>query len=595
MKEKSIIRLISIFMCLSLPIFASGQAYIRINQVGYLPGESKLATVFSDKKVQAKFSLVDAGNQQEVFNGRLTRVDAGWGNFDYYYLADFSGFTTPGSYQLKINTTADTSYHFTIGEDAYTGYTEDLLGFMRQQRCGYNPFFDEVCHQHDGRTMYGNLPDSTYVDASGGWHDAGDQLKYLITSSFATGFMLLSYELEPGKFDDLTDDLGRTGPNGVPDILDEARWGLDWIHKLYAYPEVLIHQVADDRDHRGWKWPWQDPSDYGWGSNSYRVAYVATGKPQGLGQYKSEATGLANIAGRSAAALALGYRVFREIDSAYADRCLKKAIDLYAYAKENEGFQQGNSYGARYRYYEDTWADDMEWAAAELYKCTGKKSFLDDGIHYAKKINVTSWMEMDTASHYQMYPFINIGHFALYPSVDEDMKKELAGYYVSGIKNCKTRADTNPFGIGVPFLWCSNNLVTALVTQILLYERMTGDQTYHQTMLSHRDWLFGKNPWGTSMFMNIPRYGEYPVDVHTSTWAMTGKEVPGGLIDGPLFRTIHEFMQSITLTDEDEFRIFQNNHVVYHDDIGDYATNEPTMDGTAGALLLIAAFSDDIE
>ena len=69
----------------------------------------------------------------------------------------------------------------------------------------------------------------------------------------------------------------------------------------------------------------------------------------------------------------------------------------------------------------------------------------------------------------------------------------------------------------MPFIWCSNNLTTALVTQILLYERMTGDLQYHDHLLAQRDWLFGRNPWGTTMFTGIPRDGEYPEDVHTST------------------------------------------------------------------------------
>ena len=79
---------------------------------------------------------------------------------------------------------------------------------MRQQRCGYNPFLDMVCHQRDGRSFYAPFPDETFVDASGGWHDAGDQLKYLITASNATARMMLAYELEKDKFADLVDDYG---------------------------------------------------------------------------------------------------------------------------------------------------------------------------------------------------------------------------------------------------------------------------------------------------------------------------------------------------------------------------------------------------
>jgi hypothetical protein len=380
--------------------------------------------------------------------------------------------------------------------------------------------------------------------------------------------------------------------NGIPDVLDEAKWGLDWLHKMHPGPNQLVHQVADDRDHRGWKMPDQDNSDYGWGQNGYRPAYFATGRPQGLADYQSEATGIANLAGRFAAAMAMAYRVWAAEggDSAFARKSLQAGREVYAMGKRKEGYQQGNSYGAPYRYSERTWADDMEWGAAELYKATGEPTYLQDAIRYARMAGPTSWMQRDTAEHYEYYPFVNVGHFALHPLVDAAFQDTLAGYYRDGIERTTERGRRNPYGIGVPFIWCSNNLTTALITQILLYERMTSDTQYHDFMLRQRDWLLGRNPWGTSMFTGIPRDGERPVDVHTSVWALTKREVPGGLVDGPVLRSIYSNLLGITLYDPDEFAEFQNDYVVYHDDIGDYSTNEPTMDGTAGAILWMAWF-----
>ncbi|NIN50789.1 MAG: glycoside hydrolase family 9, partial [Gemmatimonadales bacterium] len=71
------------------------------------------------------------------------------------------------------------------------------------------------------------------------------------------------------------------------------------------------------------------------------------------------------------------------------------------------------------------------------------------------------------------------------------------------------------------------------------------------------------NPWGTSMFTGIPRDGERPEDVHTSVWALTKREVPGGLVDGPVLRSIYVSLLGITLHEPDEFAEFQNHHVVY--------------------------------
>ena len=566
------------------------QVHIRVNQLGYLPRDHKTAIVFSRAPVGERFNLVSREHGNTVLTPELRPVDApGWAPFAYHYTLDFSRVQDPGTYYIEAAESGFRTPAFQISGFAYGERQEELLGFMRQQRCGYNPFLKRVCHQKDGRSFYGPMPDSTFVDVSGGWHDAGDQLKYLITGSYATAHMLMAFELYPVKFSDRVNDLGEPEANGIPDVLDEARWGLDWIHKLHPQPDRLVHQVADDRDHVGWKMPHQDPSDYGWGENSYRAAYFATGRPQGLNTYKSEATGMANLAGRSAAAMAMAARIWKEElgDPAYGHKCLEAAISLYRLGKENEGFQQGNSYGAPYRYGEETWADDMEWGAAELFKTTGDSVYLDEATRYARLAGTVSWMPHDTAAHYQYYPFINPGHFVLHGLVDSGLQDTLAGYYRSGIEECVERASRNPYGIGVPFIWCSNNLLTGLITQVILYEKMTGENRYSEFLLEQRDWLFGRNPWGTSMFTGIPEGGEYPVDVHTSIWALTGEEVAGGLVDGPVYGTIYRSLKGLVLTRPDEFATVQNDFVVYHDDMGDYSTNEPTMDGTAGAILMM--------
>jgi hypothetical protein len=310
-------------------------------------------------------------------------------------------------------------------------------------------------------------------------------------------------------------------------------------------------------------------------------------------RYQSEATGVSNLAGRSAAAMALAARTWKEDlnDTLFAARCLEAARTLYQLGKEKEGYQQGNSYGAPYRYGEVTWADDMEWGAAELYKSTGEAAYLEDAIRFARMASNNSWMPLDTAEHYRYYPFINLGHFALYGAVEGPFRDTLAAYYREGIEQCLARGRGNPYGIGVPFIWCSNNLLTSLIAQVILYERMTGDTRYSRFLVEQRDWLFGRNPWGTSMFTGIPEGGETPEDVHTSLRALLGMKVAGGLVDGPVYGTIYRSLLGLGLNDPDEFAPVQNPFVVYHDDIGDYSTNEPTMDGTAGALLMMAHFA----
>ena len=571
---------------------AAGEIYLRANQLGYRPSDVKSVVVFGAEEITNTFEVLEADTELVVFTGQpVALTNGGWGRFNHHSQLDFTGAKTPGRYMLKLGEYR--SRPFNIGGEVYRELPDELLEFMREQRCGYNPFLDTVCHRFDGRTAYGPMTNGTYVAVTGGWHDAGDQLKYLLTSGNATAQMLLAYQLQPRAFEDRFDASGRRGTNGLPDILDEARWGLEWMLKLHPAPGVLIDQVGDDRDHAGFHLPQNDAADYGWGPSSYRVAYVADGKPQGLKQYQSESTGVANLAGRYAAAMALAYQIWKDDPrlGPFANCCLQAGIEVYQMGREKEGVQQGNSYGAPYRYAETTWADDMEWGAAELFRATHERQYLNDARRYAGIIQAETWMGREQTGHYQYYPFVNLGHYALWNIADRKLKKQLAAYYRQGIEACLAMGRKNPYGIGVPFIWCSNNLTVALATQIMLYEKMTGDLRYHAFLGEQRDWLLGRNPWGTTMFTGIPDGGVYPRDVHLPVVKITGRPVRGGLVDGPVYERVFNSLRGVTVTEPDPLADFQDARAVYHDDVRDYSTNEPTMDGTASAILLWALCS----
>jgi hypothetical protein len=120
---------------------------------------------------------------------------------------------------------------------------------------------------------------------------------------------------------------------------------------------------------------------------------------------------------------------------------------------------------------------------------------------------------------------------------------------------------------------------------------MTGDTSYRTFTAAQLDWLFGRNPWGTSMFTGIPENGIFPRDPHLPTTNLTGRAVRGGLVDGPVAETIFKSLKGVALSRPDPFAAFQCATAVYHDDMADYSSNEPTMDGTASAILLLALFA----
>jgi len=206
---------------------------------------------------------------------------------------------------------------------------------------------------------------------------------------------------------------------------------------------------------------------------------------------------------------------------------------------------------------------------------------------------VTPWMGADTARHYQWYPWHNNGHYEVWraPGATAETKREVAEFYRRGLEAVARRAD-NGFRIGVPFIWCSNNLMASFAIQALLYRRMTGDARFRELEAAALDWLFGTNPWGVSMIVNLPHDGVWARHPHTEVAHQFGPESQtGGLLDGPVYRSIYQNLRGIRLWEPDEYAAFNTGFIVYHDDFGDYSTNEPIMDGTANLTWLLAAMA----
>jgi endoglucanase len=146
----------------------------------------------------------------------------------------------------------------------------------------------------------------------------------------------------------------------------------------------------------------------------------------------------------------------------------------------------------------------------------------------------------------------------------------------------------------VPFIWCSNNLMASFATQAMLYRRMTGDETFRELEAAALDWLFGVNPWGVSMVIGYPAAGNTSRFPHSVVAHEMGVETQlGGLLDGPVYRTIFENLQHVRLDEPDRYARFNTGFIVYHDDFGDYSTNEPIMDGTANLTYLLSALARD--
>lgn len=583
---KIIFSIQSFFLLSLFQITINSQSWIRINQLGYLPKSVKVAVLVSKDRIQHnEFTIHDASNEEVVFQSSNVMSFGEYSAFKSTFRFNFSEFEKEGTYYLQSGSVRSPVFH--IDSKVYDGTADFLLKYMRQQRCGFNPILRDSCHTSDGFIIYHPMLDSSHIDVVGGWHDASDYLQYVTTSANAVFQMLFAFQNNPESFSDKFDFNGSEISNGIPDILDEARWGIDWLLKMNPSKDMMFNQIADDRDHRGFRLPNEDTISYG--KNLERPVYFCTGKPQGIFKYKNRSDGIASTAGKFASAFALGSLVYRNYLADYSKFLLEKSIDAYNLGKQFPGVCQTAPCVSPYFYEEENWTDDMQLAAVMLFSATHNKNYFEDAVSYGNQEYVTPWMGADTAKHYQWYPFLNLGHYYLSSSDNKDVSRLFKIYLKAGIENVYQRGKSNAFLFGVPFIWCSNNLVAAILTQCRLYNEIAMDDSYLEMESSLRDWLFGCNPWGTSMIIGLPENGDYPEDPHSAFTHLKNIRIDGGLVDGPVYGSIYNKLIGIKLYSEDEYAEFQSNLVVYHDDYGDYSTNEPTMDGTASLTYYLSA------
>lgn len=581
-------RLIAVAILALAAVQTFAGSWVRINQIGYLPEATKVAVFMSNDAVQVDgFELIDAFTGEVAWRSDAVRPTGALGQMKTTCRLDFSALKADGAYYIKVLSSGGEtrSEIFPINPKVYDGAADFVLNYMRQQRCGWNPFFKDSCHRKDGIIVGHPDPkkDSSYLDVTGGWHDASDCLQYTTTSANAIYQMMFAYQCNPEAFSDNYLADGTPGRNGIPDIVDEIYWGLKWLDKMNPEPGEMYNQIADDRDHVGMRVPNNDQADYGWGKGEYRPVWFCSGEPQQRGKRgdKNKTTGVASTAGKFASDFALGAEILKPFYPDFAEKIGAKAQAAYDAGVAKPGVCQTASVVSPYIYEEDNWVDDMELAAYEMFRRTGDKRYRTQAIEYARREPVTPWMGADSARHYQWYPFMNMGHYRIARNFGGKVSAEFIRNIRSGIQRVYERGKDHPFMFGIPGIWCSNNLTSAMLTQCILYRELTGDTTYQEMEGSLRDWLLGCNPWGVSMIVELPKGGIFPTQPHSFIINYKMGNTTGGLVDGPVYATIFGSLLGIRTDGGINYEEFQPGDLVYHDSTHDYSTNEPTMDGTA--------------
>jgi endoglucanase len=219
---------------------------IKVNQLGYLPGMRKIAKISAPVK---RFRVVDVISGRTVYEAeaRLVKENDPFSG-DTVYEADFSAVRQPGRYRLEADG-LEPSPAFEIREGIYDQLFVDAMRFYYLQRCNIEltkqyagDYARPVCHLGDKQAVTREGTDPR--DVTGGWHDAGDCNKYPPWVRHALFFMLDLYDLKPQAFTDGQLNIPESG-NGIPDILDEAAWELDWLLKMQIREGAQAGAVYD--------------------------------------------------------------------------------------------------------------------------------------------------------------------------------------------------------------------------------------------------------------------------------------------------------------------------------------------------------------
>ena len=522
---------------------------MRLSQVGFGIDEIKTSIVLSTTELKGEtFYIVNSKNKKTLFNNTIGESKGAYGKFKYSYVLDFSDFREEGSFKIVVKYAR--SYKFSIGDKLFQPVVKELMRFFPIQRCGYtNPSEHAICHIADATSLIdGNKTVNKKIDVTGGWHDAGDYIKFLNTTALTTYTLLFAYDFDKSKFGFDFDG------NNIPDILEEAKIGLDWMLRAQTEDGRFITQVQTLQDHDvGWRMPENDSLTFN------RPAYIGIGK---------------NLIGIYSATLALASRIWGEKfhHTEFSKECIETAKKYYA---KLENVPDIDSSGSG-QYIDKTFEGKLALGAIELYNATGMHKYLSDAKKYATNIGAEYWWSFGEVANFAFY---KIAKYT--PSYIAMMNQSLTFF--------NSKRNSNLFGETVFLGWGSNYTQAGTAVQAIFYKKLTNSTKYDSLIISVRDYLLGKNPWGISFASNIGT--NYSRHLHHQISFLKHMTLPGGFAAGPVSKKTLESYK-IPFERKDRYKKFQTDATYYRDDRMDYVTNEPTIIGNAIAVLLFGYFID---
>ena len=474
----------------SAPSPQNGSVRIQVDQVGYLPRASKLAMV--NATTATTFEVKRASDDKTTFKGWFAPAAFDADTGDSIQAADFSKLVESGTYYLEVPGVGR-SWTFSIGPDVYSRAYYLAMRAFYGQRCGIavdlGPEFPGYVHPacHLKGEFHSSSGRQGQRNNIGGWHDAGDYGRYVVNSGITMGTLLWAWELFGARLRDIKLNIPESG-NGLPDILNEARWNLEWMLLMQDEDGGVWHKQTSE-SFAGFVMPEEDhlPSKV-----------IGTGEEP----YKSTCA-TADLA----AVAAIAARVYRPFDAKFAARNAEQAREAWTWSGKYPNVAFKNPPGITTGEYGDVQcADERLWAAAELWRTTGEGTYNQYFVgHYQDYL---SSLDSLTPEGWKDVAAMGLWTYALGPRTGSNAQAiaDIRNHTLLAARGIVERTRKNPYRVSLvtkDYVWGSNGVAANYAMELLLANVLAPDPNFIEVALDNLHYLLGRNTFSVSWVTQV--------------------------------------------------------------------------------------------
>ncbi|MBV8831839.1 MAG: glycoside hydrolase family 9 protein [Acidobacteriaceae bacterium] len=476
-----------------LQLAAGASTEIKVDQVGYLPQAPKYAMIVraGNSPGDSNFVVRRATNNSVAFSGTLTSAILDPDTADEVQTADFSGLKEYGKFYLEIPGVGR-SWNFSVAPDVFRRAYYLAMRSYYGQRCGtgvdlgseFPGYKHGACHlvgAYDSSSGKNGQHVSSY-----GWHDAGDYGRYVVNSGISTGTLLWTWELYGNTIANASLNLPESG-NGVPDILNEVRWNIEWMLTMQDSDGGVWHKQTSAH-FSGFVMPEQD-----------KLTSVVVG--MGTSPYKSSCA-----TGDFAAVTAIAARAYKPFDAAFSERSLNAAKNAWEWLSKNPNvtFRRNPAGITTGEYGDSQCGDEALWAAAELWRTTSDEQsstyFLQ---HYAADLDTISATRPQS---WNMVAPLALFAYVLGNGADAAAVNIIRAKTLSAADEIVGRTNHHAYRISLTphdYIWGSNAVAANYSMDLLIAHRMNPNPLYFEAAMENLHYILGRNTFSLSWVTQV--------------------------------------------------------------------------------------------